>query len=732
MSTIIKCKMCGGDLALVEGSSIATCEFCGTQQTVPNQDSEKKLILFERADRLRRNCEFDKAEGLYESIVSEYRQEAEAYWGLVLCKYGIEYVDDPATGKKVPTCHRSSFDPVMDDPNFDMAMEYADMAAQRLYREEAKQIERIRKGILEVSSAEEPYDIFICYKEKNENKERTVDSLLAENVYNALTEKGYRVFFARVTLEDKLGVAYEPYIFAALNSAKVMLAIGTCYEYYNAVWVKNEWSRYLKIVAQDKSKYLIPCYKDIDPYDIPKEFQHLQAQDLGKVGGMQDLIRGIEKIIPRKESNTIVVQQALSTNAMALLKRGNMALEDRDWAGADKFFEEVLNQNAECAEAYIGKALAQAHCVSLESFVNGRLAHTKEVDRPDVLHIEEDKMYVFQSSMRYKVPGYLESYHIRDEYKYDLSYNLEVTDRKKQKQEELNFWNSNRNLIRAEKFASGATAQQLTAAKKKLIAALDKRIADAEQDVGPAKERREKAYRGFLSMVDQEMEKKHQEAAVQREHDYGRFLQIAKESNDIAKLGTAKEGFAKMLEYKDAPDLANLCQERIETLKAEQKQEQEARRKEKLRQEQEAREKKAAEDHARKQEKLKQDQEEKTLKLQELRVDEKKIKKYLNICRLFALVFVEILVAGALEDKGIISNETCGMIGAICMLIHIAIAIAAAIYWNKIWVKYRKLCKMNFFQKIWGNKVMILKKHLDAAIAETEKELETIREQIDP
>ena len=32
--------------------------------------------------------------------------EAEAYWGLVLCRYGIEYVNDPATGKKVPTCHR--------------------------------------------------------------------------------------------------------------------------------------------------------------------------------------------------------------------------------------------------------------------------------------------------------------------------------------------------------------------------------------------------------------------------------------------------------------------------------------------------------------------------------------------------------------------------------------------------------------------------------------------------
>ena len=54
--------------------------------------------------------------------MADFRQEAEAYWGLVLCKYGIEYVDDPATGKKVPTCHRSSFESIMEDPNFEQAL----------------------------------------------------------------------------------------------------------------------------------------------------------------------------------------------------------------------------------------------------------------------------------------------------------------------------------------------------------------------------------------------------------------------------------------------------------------------------------------------------------------------------------------------------------------------------------------------------------------------------------
>lgn len=28
--SVIKCKMCGGDLELIAGSSVAVCEYCGS------------------------------------------------------------------------------------------------------------------------------------------------------------------------------------------------------------------------------------------------------------------------------------------------------------------------------------------------------------------------------------------------------------------------------------------------------------------------------------------------------------------------------------------------------------------------------------------------------------------------------------------------------------------------------------------------------------------------------
>ena len=362
---VIKCKMCGGSLNITEDSSVCECEYCGTRQTVPKADSEKKLTLFGRAGKLLRACEFDKAAGVFEAIVSDFPEEAEAYWGLILCKYGIEYVDDPATGRKIPTCHRSSFESLMDDPNFEMVMECADPIARRVYREEAKAIEELRKSIIEVSSKEEPYDVFISYKELAEDGQRTLDSVIAQDIYTELTEKGYRVFFSRISLESKLGVEYEPYIFAALNSAKVMLVVGTDYDYFNAVWVKNEWSRFQALIAKGEKKVLIPVFKGIDAYDMPKEFNKLSAQDMGKVGAMQDLIRGVEKILgkTKAEVQPQIVQQVVQgggPNVQALLDRGNIALEDGEWDKAKDFFDQALNMDAKNGWAYLGLAMAEA------------------------------------------------------------------------------------------------------------------------------------------------------------------------------------------------------------------------------------------------------------------------------------------------------------------------------------------------------------------------------------
>ena len=565
---VIKCKMCGGDLVIEPGATVAECEYCGTRQTIPNQDDEKKLTLFARANRLRMGCEFDKAAGIYESIVADFPQEAEAYWGLVLCKYGIEYVDDPATGKKIPTCHRSSFESIMEDSDFEQALENADVVARKVYREEAKQIEEIRKGIIEVSGREEPYDIFICYKETDENGQRTVDSVIAQDVYDALTEKGYRVFFSRITLEDKLGQEYEPYIFAALNSAKIMLAFGTDYEYYNAVWVKNEWSRYLKLMAKDKSKHLIPCYKGIDAYDMPGEFAKLQAQDMGKIGAMQDLLRGIEKILPKQQPVTVVQERVVvggsgDNKIASLLDRGNMALEDGDWNKADSFFEDVLNNDSKNAQAYLGKTLAQQRCRTIDALVRKRLAEYEQV-KPETLSIPEQSDHIAQMVEKYTIPGYVTAETIGKYYEFNGNYSSEVSGRKTQYRQEEAWWAEHKQLSRAEKFAAGAVAENLAAAKKMLFAALADRVKKAQQADAEKTKELENAYAAAIQAADREAETCYQDGLARREADYQSWLEGAKTEQNPQKLLNLAKQLDTLDGYKDSTTLAQHCEKRAQ------------------------------------------------------------------------------------------------------------------------------------------------------------------------
>ena len=352
----LKCKMCGGDLSVSPGASVGTCQYCGTTMTLPVTGSTQVADQFNRASGLRQGDEFDRASEVYLRLLEANPRDAEAHWGMVLCRFGIAYVEDPETGRRLPTCNRVRFGSILEDEDYLQAITWADGEAKAVYQAEAEAIAAIQREFLDISAREEPFDVFLCYKEKDGQGERTPDSVLAQELYYELTEKGYRVFFSRLTLEGKLGISYEPYIFAALRSARVMVVVTTRAEYVNAPWVKNEWSRYLALIRQGEDKVLIPAYRDMDPYTLPEELASLQAQDMGKLGFMQDLLEGIQKFLRREPDDG---GGRTGPTASTLTKRGMLALEDGDFAAADAHFERALDHDPEEAMAYVGKLMVE-------------------------------------------------------------------------------------------------------------------------------------------------------------------------------------------------------------------------------------------------------------------------------------------------------------------------------------------------------------------------------------
>ncbi len=576
--SIFKCKMCGGDLEIAEGASVAECQYCGSKQTLPRFDSDRKRNLYDRAGHFRRNNEFDKAEGIYEQILNEDPTDAEAYWSLVLCRYGIEYVEDPTTHKRVPTVNRAQYTSVFADENYKKAIECADALQKSIYEDEAKAIDAIQKGILEISEKEEPFDVFICYKETDTQGRRTPDSVLANELYHELTKEGFKVFFSRITLEDKLGTAYEPYIFAALNSARVMVALGTKPEYFNAVWVKNEWSRYLALIRAGAKKNLIPAYRDMDPYDLPEEFSHLQAQDMSKLGFMPDLIRGVKKLLGTDEpketvKETVVVQQSAGgANITAQLKRGMLALEDKDWTAADGFFDKALDMDAECAEAYFGKALA-AHVVSTgEALVQKRMfvgAKTSEAE--SLTACKKDEERIKAAIEKYRIPDYLDASEIRGFFNYDQrTYPSMVKAWKKRISEEKTYWEGDRNLSRALRYAKGDFADTLQRYQSEIESRLKQRLAASEAEEKQAAEETAKRYAEAMEKGEKAVEERRKTVEQKKEADYRELCSRQENGKTQLEYEELAHRFAesKWKGYKDCAERSKQCSAEAERLKA--------------------------------------------------------------------------------------------------------------------------------------------------------------------
>ena len=77
--TILKCKMCGGTLEIKPEETITVCDSCGTRQTLPKINDDRRANMYDRADHFRRSNDYDKAMSIYEQILNEDNTDAEAY-----------------------------------------------------------------------------------------------------------------------------------------------------------------------------------------------------------------------------------------------------------------------------------------------------------------------------------------------------------------------------------------------------------------------------------------------------------------------------------------------------------------------------------------------------------------------------------------------------------------------------------------------------------------------------
>jgi len=263
------CITCGAPLKEQDGKFV--CANCKNEFHLEEKISEEEVVSLNRATTDRNLLRFDDAFEEYELLLKKYPDNEMANWGAFLSFYGIVYEQD-VDGKYIPTCHRFSEKPVESSKYYYLFNDE--------HKRRADEIEKLRVAILEKAKRIPPYDVFICYKATEERFGRpypTKEASWARDVYEMLThELKLRVFFAEKSLGDS-NEEYEPHIYSALNSAKLMFVMTTGMENVNAVWVKNEWKRYSKYIQEGQKKTIRVVYDNIEPYDLPLELQKTQA-----------------------------------------------------------------------------------------------------------------------------------------------------------------------------------------------------------------------------------------------------------------------------------------------------------------------------------------------------------------------------------------------------------------------------------------------------------------------
>ncbi len=395
----LKCSVCGAELSKKSKTEFF-CEYCENTFTVKEEIPQDIIISMNIACHELRNLSFGRARNAYSNIAESGCKLAEVFWCLVLCKYGIEYIHDARTNKYLPTCHRMSSRAVTEDEDYLKVLEYAENKAD--YESKAEQIEKTRLGILELAKKAESYEVFICYKQDDENGRPTEESLFVTDVYNQLKNHGVKVFLARKCIP--LGSDYEPYIFNALETSKVMLLMCAKKKYIESTWVVNEWDRFVDIVAHNRNRFLIPIFDmNFNPYDLPDKLSELRLQGLkrGDFDFAEKLLDHIGGVLGRSlrisETNEELEKQKKEKEKQ--YSKANAALMLKNYSRAKDSFEAYVEEYSMDYKGWLG--LAKVYTKNFTDYLDEQ--HIYFLECAENAANEEEKELIRQEYNTYKI-----------------------------------------------------------------------------------------------------------------------------------------------------------------------------------------------------------------------------------------------------------------------------------------------------------------------------------------
>ena len=411
----MRCRNCGAELDIEKAvNGVVQCIYCTSKFTLPKEDITPAALKFlHDGESSLYICRFDDAYAFYKKAAELSPNEPEAYWGMAISQFKVQYVKDEVNDRLQPICHYISTDRISDNANYKQALSLATPEQRAEYERQAQEIDYIREEFYKLKQTGREYDCFICVKVTDDaTKARTSDYKRADDIYFDLKGKGYNPFFSERELVDVTGADYEARILYALYTSECMIVVCGKEEYLHTKWVKNEYTRFLRLVGDEqKESDSITIAFDGRPVEyLPGKNGKIQGIDLRSLNASEKITKFVEDHTPearakraqaeqaKKESEAAIlkeiekqreaqreleerlknIREAPAANSMtsattrSLLLRANQFLADGEFDSAREYYNKVLDIDPQCAEAWFGLLLAFGNARNYKQHFQGK------------------------------------------------------------------------------------------------------------------------------------------------------------------------------------------------------------------------------------------------------------------------------------------------------------------------------------------------------------------------
>ena len=128
----------------------------------------------------------------------------------------------------------------------------------------------------------EKFDVFISFKNTDNNGQRTKDSIMAEELYHALKKRNINAFYSNISIPESGEYDFGDMIDMAIEQCSIIVVVGTSIENFNSKWVSHEFKLFRQEMlsgnkASERSAIFSYITENVNTNKLPMALRYCQA-----------------------------------------------------------------------------------------------------------------------------------------------------------------------------------------------------------------------------------------------------------------------------------------------------------------------------------------------------------------------------------------------------------------------------------------------------------------------